>query len=282
VQTFFGGKEMKTTLGLMSVMVTGVLGTAVYAAPLFSDTFDSGTAADAGYYRFGTTNTTLERDIVNNELDYTYASGATNRSGVIKSFANQSLAIGESLVFSFTLNRRLLNSNETHSFRVGIGNAGNPSAVTDFPVTSDLASASPMASGTRLFYQFSASTSTTAGFNQFASATSSPVHASSATAISGLTGVSSFPFSSSTALPVTLIFERTPTGMDIEKNWGGSISTGSYTTTDFDFNTLAFSMNNAGAYSFSLDNISVEVIPEPASLALGGLAVMALGRRRRA
>lgn len=275
---------MKTNLGLLSLAMTGVLGTAVYAAPLFNDTFSSGTAADAGYYRFGTTNTTLERDTVNNELDYAYASGAANRSGVIKSFTSQSLAVGESLVFSFTINNRSLNSADAHAFRVGIGNAGVPTAVTGFPVTADLASATPMADGTRRFYQFSASANSTAGFNQFVTGSSSPVHNQSGTAtslIGTLAGVSSFPATSSNAFPVSLTFTRTLSGVDIEKNWGGSISNGSWPGTDYIFNTIAFSMNNNGAYSFALDNISVEVIPEPASLALGGLAVMALGRRRR-
>ena len=77
------------------------------------------------------------------------------------------------------------------------------------------------------------------------------------------------------------------TGLDIEKNFGGSLSSGSFATAngaDFDFNTLAFSFNNAGDYSAALDNISVTVIPEPATIGLMGIALLSMlaFRRRKA
>lgn len=254
------------------------------AAVIFNDTFSSGTAAAAGYYRFGTTNTTLGPNPLVGTLDYTYASGASNRSGVIKSFSEQTLNVGDSITFSFDITSRTLANNENHSFRWAIGNLGNPTSVTGVPVTADLASATPFGSGTRQMYQFSASTGTTAGFGQFAAGSSSPVHAGgTTTAISGFSGPASVATSGATSVSLTIT--RTDTN-DYSFSQTAFSTTSSGTLTGLGtniFNNIAFSFNNNGAYSVSLDNVQVSVVPEPSTWALlaGGLTVLVTLRRRR-
>jgi hypothetical protein len=247
------------------------------AQVVFTDSFSSGTAADADYYRFGTTDTSLS--VGSGTLNFTYEAGAANRSGVIKQFSNTTLALGETLTFSFTINSRNLRNDENNSFRFSIGNIGTA-------VTGDLSSAEPFSSGTRRNYVFAAATGTAStAFNQHSAGFASPVNGGTVTAISGL-AASNFAHSSSDPFAVSVSFTRTATGLDIAKNFGGNLSSGSFTTStaaDFDFNTIAFSLNNAGDYSVSLDNISVSVIPEPATagLFLGGIGLIVLWRRFR-
>jgi hypothetical protein len=269
---------MRTQL-LATAAALGLAATAT-AQTVFTDTFTSGTAADAGYYRFGTTNTTLTVDGGN--LDYSYAVGATNRSGVIKQFANTTIEEGETLVFSFTIDSRALRGDENNSFRWSIGNIGTA-------VTGDFASTTPFSGGTRRNFVFAAATGTaTTALNQHSAGFTSPVDGGTITALTGL-AASNFAASSSDAFHISVSFTRTATGLDIVKNFGGSISSASFTTAvanDFIFNTIAFSFNNAGAYAISLDNISVSVVPEPSSFAalagLGALGMVASRRRRRA
>ena len=115
------------------VAFSAALAASAHSGVIFTDTFTTGTAADAGYYRFGTTSTTLSADNANSELDFSYAAGAATRSGFIKSFTEQTLAVGDSITLSFSVNSRTLASAENHAFRWAIGNLGNPSAVTGVP-----------------------------------------------------------------------------------------------------------------------------------------------------
>ncbi len=264
-------------------IVIAACAASAHAGVIFNDTFTSGTAADAGYYRFGTTATTLATD--GTELDFNYnVSGTTSsRSGVIKSFSDQTLAVGDSITFSFTINSRTLANSENNAFRWAIGNLGNPSAVTGAPVTADLASASPFASGSREMYQFSASTGAAAGWGQFQTGSTSPVHTGGTnTAITGFTGPASIATSGVGSINLTI--GKTVTGYSITQSAFGVDSSGTLTTGTDIFNTIAFSMNNAGAYSVALDNIQVSVVPEPTTFAmmLGGLGALILMRRRRA
>lgn len=251
------------------LLIASTLFTTLLPATLvFEDTFSSGTPADAGYYRFGTTNTTL--GVADGTLNYSYASGATNRSGVMKQFANTSLDVGEILLFSFTVDSRDLRDDENNSFRWSIGNISTT-------VDDDFSSAEPFSGGTRRNYVFAAATGVAStALNQHAAGFSSPVNGGTNTAISGL-DASNFANSSDDPFDVVMSFTRTATGLDIVKNFGGTISSGSFATTnanDFIFNTLAFSFKNAGDYSVSLDNISVSVIPEPSTLVLLGVALI--------
>lgn len=263
---------MKKIITLLSLLGLG----ATAAQAVFTDNFSSGTAADAGYYRFGTTDTTLT--VAAGTLDYDYAAGASNRSGVIKQFTNTTLNLGETLTFAFTLDSRELRDDENNSFRWSIGNIGTA-------VNADFASAEPFSGGARRNYVFAAATGVSAtALNQHSTGFSSPVNGGTATAISGL-DASNFANASTDPFTISVAFTRTATGLDIVKDFGGTVSSGSFTTTttnDFDFNTIAFSFNNAGAYDASFDNISVTVIPEPSSFALGaGALVLALIGTRR-
>jgi hypothetical protein len=254
-------------------------------AIVFNDTFDTGTAADAGYYRFGTTGTTLTTDNLDGTLDYAYTGSATARSGIIKSFSEVSLDnTGDSLTFSFTLASGSFRSSENHTFRYAIGNLGNPTAVTGIPVTTDLSSTTPLASGTRQMYQFSAAQGATTGFNALVSGSTSPVHDGSGITLAGLSNdsiaqnVSDF--------TVTLTFTRTSTGLDINKSYNGNVTTSSLADTNavYTFNNLAFSMNNPDTVGFTLDNVTVTAVPEPSTYALlAGFMTLGLilWRRRR-
>lgn len=251
--------KVLTLIVLCSSMASGAI--------VFQDSFTSGTAAEAGYYRFGTTGTTLAVD--GGDLDYTYAATTSSRSGVIKSFSDQTLSnVGDNITFAFDLSQRTLGSLQSHSFRWAIGNLGNPSEVTGVPVTADLTSATPFGSGTREMFQFSASTSTTTGFGQYVTGSSSPVHNQSgtATAIASFTGPASI--ATSGAGSVTLTITKTLTGYDVAQTAFGVTSSGTLTTGTDIFNTIAFSMNNAGTLAFSLDNVTVTAVPEPATTAL--------------
>lgn len=266
---------MKSTLTLL---LSFGFASAASATTLILDTFDAGTPADSGYYRFGTTNTTLA--VADGTLNYSYASGATNRSGVIRQFANTTLEVGETLTFAFSITTRTLRDDENNSFRWSIGNIGTV-------VTEDLASAEPFSGGTRRNFVFAAATGTaTTALNQHSAGFSSPVNSGTVTALSGL-DASNFSNSSSDPLTISVAFTRTASGLDIVKDFGGIVSSGSFATTnanDFDFNTIAFSFNNAGDYSVSLDDISVSIIPEPSTYAaMFGLLALALAivRRRR-
>lgn len=258
-----------------------VAASSLSATVIFSDSFASGSAADAGYYRFGTTNTTLETNNIAGTLNYSYAAGATNRSGVIKQFGDTAIAVGETLTFSFTIVSRNLRGDENNSFRFSIGNIGTA-------VTSDLASAEPFSGGTRRNYVFAAATGTaTTAFNQHSAGFSSPVNAGTVTALTGLSA-SNFANTSSEPFNISVSFFRTEDGLDITKDFGGNISSASFATStanDFIFNTLAFSFNNAGNYTIALDNISVSVIPEPSTYAflfgLGILGFVVVRRRKR-
>lgn len=254
----------------MLALLSAISVTLIQAQTVFSDSFASGTAADASYYRFGTTDTTLA--VNSGQLEFNYGASATSRSGVIKSFTEQVLNnTGDSLTFSFTLNNRSLASSENHAFRYAIGNLGNPTAVTGIPVTGDLASASPLASGTRIMYQFSSTTTGSAGFAALVNGSTSPVHNGSGTALGALTG-DFFSQSSTDPFTIALTFERTATGLDITKNFGGTITSGSILDADanYIFNNIAFSMNNPGNLNFALDNVSVTFtpVPEPSTYAL--------------
>lgn len=263
---------------------TLTLAASAQAAVIFSDTFSSGTAGDAGYYRFGTTGTTLAADNPNSELDFDMSSGAAVRSGFIKSFTEQTLAIGDSITLFFQLNSRTLASGENHAFRWAIGNLGNPTSVPGVPVTADLSSNTPFSSGTRQMYQFSASTSTTAGFGQYVTGSQSPVHnvSGTATGITGFSGPASIPTTGTGN--VTLTITRTAANdYSFTQSAFGVNSSGTLSGLGTNiFNTVAFSFNNAGAYSASFDLIEVSVIPEPSTWALlaGGLGAMVILRRR--
>ena len=246
---------------------------------VFLNAFDAGSAADAGYYRFGTTGTIL--GVAGGTLNYSYDSGsAANRSGVIKQFGNTTLEVGESLTFAFTIVNRTLRDDENNSFRWSIGNIGTT-------VEADLASAEPFSGGTRRNYVFAAATGSAAtALNQHSAGFSSPVNGGTTTSLSGL-DASNFAASSDDAFSISVAFTRTATGLDIEKDFGGVISSGSFATStanDFVFNTIAFSFNNAGDYNISLDDISVSVIPEPkVYAALAGFLALTftVARRRR-
>lgn len=258
---------MRTILTTLSAFA---LATAASATILFTDSFDSGTPADSGYYRFGTTETTLA--VAEGTLNYGYGSGATNRSGVIRQFDSATLEVGETLTFAFTLTSRNLRDDENNSFRWSIGNIGTA-------VTEDLASAEPFSGGTRRNYVFAAATgSATTALNQHSAGFSSPVNGGTTTALTGLSAPN-FSHSSSDPYAISMAFTRTESGLEIAKDFGGILSTASFTTSDandFVFNTIAFSFNNAGDYNVSLDDISVSVIPEPSTYAalVGLLALM--------
>lgn len=266
-------KFLYTLLSTAAVVASSSINAAIVL-----NTFDSGTAAENGYYRFGTTGTTLSTDNVSGTLALSYTADAANRSGVIKQFTATSIEVGETLIFSFTLANRSLRGDENNSFRFSIGNIGTS-------ITSDIASAEPFSGGTRRNYVFAAATGVAStAFNQHSAGFSSPVNGGTNTAISGLTA-SNFSNSSSQSFAVSVSFTRTLTGLDIQKDFGGSISSGSFTTAtaaDFSFNTIAFSMNNAGDYNFALSDVSVTVIPEPSTMAaLLGIASFACVMLRR-
>jgi len=252
-------------------------------AVIFTDTFTSGTAADAGYYRFGTTGTTLA--VAGADLDFTTDGTAASRSGVIKSFTAQTLAVGDSITFSFDITSRSLASLQSNAFRWSIGNLGNPSPVTGAPVTADLTSAAPFSSGSRIFHSFSASTSDTAGYGGIINGQSSPVVNTSIAAYVGFAGPVSVGQTGVTSVSLTI--DRTGTdSYSISQTAFGSSDTGTITGAVADaniFNTIAFSMNNAGALNFSLDNVQVSVVPEPATWVLltGSLTALVVFRRRR-
>ncbi|TVP82546.1 MAG: hypothetical protein EA353_00290 [Puniceicoccaceae bacterium] len=246
---------------------------------VFQDNFSSGTAADAGYYRFGTTGTSLATDDTAGTLNYAYSGTAANRSGVIKQFASTTIEIGETLTFAFTIDARDLRADENNSFRWSIGNIGTS-------VSADLADAEPFSGGTRQNYVFAAATGVaTTALNQHSAGFSSPVNGGTTTNLSGL-AASNFSDASTDAFAIAVAFTRTASGLEISKDFGGNISSATFTTTnanDFIFNTLAFSMNNAGDYDFALSDVSVSVIPEPSAWALssGVLALLMVLRRPR-
>ncbi|MCC5846503.1 MAG: PEP-CTERM sorting domain-containing protein [Verrucomicrobia bacterium] len=261
------------------------LGATASAAIVFQDDFSTGTAADAGYFHFGTTGSNLATDNSGGTLDYAYTSSAANRSGVYKTFSGQTLAVGEILTLSFSIDGRTLRSGENHAFRWAIGNLGDPSAITvsgGGPFGSDLDSATPLDGGTREMYQFSASTGATNGFGQYVTGSSSPVHnaGGSATAITSFSGPASIGTTGDAT--VVLSITRTATGFEFDQTAFGSSTSGTLVGgTDF-FNALAFSMNNAGDYDFSLSDVTVSVIPEPSTLLLLGISLIsALALRRR-
>lgn len=248
------------------------------AQVVFTDTFTSGTAADAGYYRFGTTNTTLA--VGGGDLDFAQTATALARSGTYKQFTSQSLSIGESIVFSFNVTAQNMPSQVNHVFRWAIG--------TDPLVdpAGDLASNTPFDSGTRQMFQFALSGSTTPGLGQFVAGSSSPIHNQSGTgtAISGFVGPASVATNATGS--VTLTITRTDTNnYSISQTAFNTESSGTLTGVGFNqFNTIAFGVNSTGNASFSLDNISVAVIPEPATasaLLAAGLLALVVFRRRR-
>ena len=248
---------------------------------VFSDDFSTGNAADNGYYRFGTAGTTLNTDNTSGTLDYTYSVDAANRSGVIKQFTNTTLALGETLIFAFTIDGRTFRDDENNSFRWSIGNIGTA-------INGDLTSAEPFSSGTRRNYVFAAATGVAAtAFNHHSAGFASPVNGGTTTDLTGLSA-SSFDANSVDSFSIMVSFTRTATGVDIEKDFGGTVSYGSFATStaaDFDFNTLAFSMNNAGDYTLAVSDVSVSVIPEPSTYGMiGGVLVLGLAllhRRRK-
>ncbi len=269
---------MKSHL-LATAAALGLAATA-HAQFSFTDTFTSGSPADAGYYRFGTTNTTLSVD--GGDLDFAQTTGALARSGTYKQFSSQTLAVGESITFSFDVTASNFPSSVNHVFRWAIGTTPlvNPAA--------DLGSNTPFESGTRQMFQFAASNSATTGFGQFVAGSTSPVHNQNGTAtqMTGFTGPANLVknFTGSVSLTIT----RTDTNnYSISQTAFGVSSAGTLTGVGFNqFNTIAFGVNTTGDASFSLDNISVSVIPEPSSFAalagLGALGMVASRRRRRA
>lgn len=265
----------------LSLLIGAALFSVTASAAVFTDDFSSGTAADAGYYRFGTTGTTLA--VAVGSLDFAIDGTAASRSGVIKSFAEQTLAVGDSITFSFDINSRTLANSQNHSFRWAIGNLGNPSSVTGVPVTGDLTSASPFASGTREMYMFSAGTGATTGFGAYSPGQTSPVH-NAVTGFAGFTGPGSIATTGADSVSLT-ITRTAATDYSLEQTAFGSASSGTLTGDGTNiFNTLAFSFNNAGAYHVSLDNVSVSVIPEPSTMVLLGIALMSalVFKRRKA
>ncbi len=254
------------------------------ATTIFTDTFDSGTGAWYKAYNNGT-DTALTNS--SGSLSWSVGANGGDAYGVIgRSFSGQTLAVGDSILFSFDFTP----TSDTGIVRVGLHDlsGGAAASADDWANTATGAYA-----GYATFFRSTGSNATRVedGPMTTTANTAYPLYMGSNGGASNSTittsgGSTDYPFVNNSTYQVSFEITRTSAsqvdtlltvldGATTAYSVVGSQTSG---TTYDAFNTAAVRISDGTAL---FDNVQVEVIPEPSAALLGGLGMLLMLRRRR-
>lgn len=267
---------------LPSIIIVAALAAASgQAAVIFTDTFDSGTGS---WYR-ATASGSLTN--VSNSLRWVEGgSGGGMTEAWGRSFASQTLTVGQTIILSFDfLWNSSIPSGNGQIFRAGLFDVTNPIAAANWSSASGIGAWGG-------YYSFVRDGDTTGNIARLESAvsansTTGPTSGSGTTITQIGSNTTSFNLVENTLYSGTFQVTYTSASQldtlfslsDGTNNLivSGSQASGTLITT---FDTVVFKAGN-DIINVDLDNIKVEVIPEPSAALLGGLGLLALLRRRR-
>jgi hypothetical protein len=254
-------------------------------AILLNDTFadDDRTNAnlpDSGKWIMGGSDASASSSVVGGAL-------VTNSSGAIAlttSFTSHTLAVGETITLSFTVTTDFKGSAAGDAFRFGLFRSGGniPSADT----TGVNGSATEFTSwrGYSHWSPYGSVTGESAGINE-RTTNSTTLFAGSANTLGNSAAYTANAFSNGTAYDGSISITNLGGSYAISSSLGGtSVSWTDTTPLLTSFNAVSFYVGNTpmgSNGSFTLDNVKVEVIPEPSSLLIAALMPIAFLRRRR-
>jgi len=249
------------------------------ATVVFTDTFDSGTGA----WHTGGTLGTLAND--SQQLSWTPGAATGMRQVIGRSFATQTIAVGEEIEFTFDYTRTAGNLG---ILRVGLFNLTDPISANDWANDSDNAW-----NGYYTFIRSSTSNLARVDFQDGmavpgggtglnSSITNGPTFAGGDMTVTAGGGDFST-VALNTQYQGRYLITRTETGIEtlftLSQGSTTLYSVAANTTMTFsDFNTAAIRVSE-GTVLF--DNMQVTFIPEPSAALLGGLGLLTLLLRRR-
>ncbi len=253
----------------------------LHAAVVFNDTFDSGTG---NWYRYGTSGT-----LTNTGEQLSWTRNATGPQEAIgRSFATQTIGVGESIRLSFDFTQSAGTSANTNLIRAGLYNVGSPITADNWGNNNIGAWSGyysfirdDSSSGNVARQHSGTTTKLTADFGNPGSgpseggvAITNPSNSTQFDIVNGATYQGVFEVFRTSATEMTTLFTLS-SGSTTHFSVQGITS-----AVQGDFNTVVLrTSTNTAAQLF--DNIQVSVIPEPSTALLGGLGLLALLRRRR-
>ena len=268
---------MKTPANFTAISAASLLlfaASSANGAIVFTDTFDTGTG---NWYRYGTTGTLTNTD---EQLSWSRADTGP-REAIGRSFATQTIGIGESIRMSFDFTQSAGTSGSGNIIRAGFYNVGTPIAADNWGVGNNIGAWSGYYTFIRdnsnsgnIARQHSAtSTSGGSGPSEAGTTITDPSNTTQFDIVNGVTYQGVFEVFRTSATEMTTLFTLS-SGATTHFSVQGITS-----AVQSDFNTVVFRTSVTSAQLF--DNIQVSVIPEPSTALLGAFGMLALLRRRR-
>lgn len=273
-------KAMKWSFNIVLALV---LVSSANATVLFNDTFSDGDRTDGGLPSSGkwilSGSGTLSSVVADNAL---VSQSSASSFAIVSAFNSQTLAVGETIALSFSVTLDFNGSASTAAFRLGLFNSGGAFPTVDSAGTNG---ADPAFNGW-LGYNF---------WTPYGAITGDTNFRERVTGDNILFGTSANPSRSSLAYTSSSVVNGTVyqgsfrltnngTSLTVAANFGSTVQTWTDTSpSTITFDSLGFFAGGTpiGNGSFTLDDVKVEVIPEPASILFAMTAPLVFLRRKR-
>jgi hypothetical protein len=276
------------TLHLLILSLSIGAATTAHAAAVFTDTFDSGTGS---WYvaSTGATGASLDNDGTGRLRFIEGSNGVNMQETIGRSFTTQSLSVGETirLTFDFAWDTGATTTGAAQIIRAGLFDVTNPISAANWSGSNAIGAGT----GYYTFIRDGNASGNIARLESWTTASSTVGPTNGGGTVTALgSNTTNFNINDNATITYQALFEVTyvsatqvdtlftlTEGATTRFSVAGSQTSGSLVTS---FDSVVIKTGAANPTSY-IDNVKVEVIPEPGSVALLGLGGLALLRRRR-